>query len=199
MTFRQLWTNTAIKVTERFSSFHLSWCCDWIFFSGWNLSFHSVKGMGVFCRDKLMTPHHRDSLRWKILLRFYGSWWSHKGCLFSKRLQLVCGFRWHCLHIRFLVAYFLKRLRNVHRAAISEEDILHCRYHCRAANSAAAVIKKQRRVEENFKWGLGIRSPKDRGEQRPNYSKLDRRALHSSHCLWELLTLLANTSLAWVS
>lgn len=44
-----------------------------------------------------------------------------------------------------------------------------------------------------------MRSPEDRGEQKPKYSNLDQRALYASHYLWELLTLLASTSLAWVN
>lgn len=146
--------NSAIEVARHFSSFHLSWCCYWIFFSRWNVSFYTVKGMGEFCRDELMTRLHRDSLSWKILLQFYGPWFSRKRFLFSEQLQSVWGFQWHCLRIRFSVAYFLKHLWNIHRAAILEEDILHCCYHRRVANSSAAVLKKQRRVEENFKcWG----------------------------------------------
>lgn len=43
-----------------------------------------------------------------------------------------------------------------------------------------------------------MRIPEEKGEQKPIYSKLDHPSLHSSHCLWEPLTLLANISLAWV-
>lgn len=92
-------------------------------------------------------------------------------------------------------------MRNVHRAAILDAAILHCHYHGRVANSAAAVIMKRRRVEGNFKGGGEgeMRTPGDRAEQKPKYSKLGQQGLHSSHWLWKLLTLLANTSLAWVN
>lgn len=76
------------------------------------------------------------------------------------------GFKWHCLYIRFSLAYFLKHLRNVCRAAILE-DILNCHYHSIVANSAAAVVKKQRRVEENFKRQRG----KKWGAQKTGVSK----------------------------
>lgn len=94
-------------------------------------------------------------------------------------------------------------MRSVSKVAFLEEAFLHCQYHSRGANPDAAIIKKQRRVEENFKQEgkkkKKKRIPDERGEQKPNYSKLDQPALHSSHCLWELLTLLANISLAWVN
>jgi len=55
-------------------------------------------------------------------------------------------------------------------------------------------------VEEDFKggWG-GMRSPEESGEQKLSYCKLNQCALHSSQCFWELLTLLANSPLAWVN
>lgn len=78
------------------------------------------------------------------------------------------GFKWHCLRIRFSLAYFLKLLRNVHRAAILDAAILHCHYHGRVANSAAAVIMKRRRVEGNFKGGGG------RGKWGPQGTELSK-------------------------
>lgn len=44
-----------------------------------------------------------------------------------------------------------------------------------------------------------MRRPVKRSEQKLKDSKSDEQALHSSHCLWELLTLLANTFLVWVN
>lgn len=107
--------------------------------------------IGEFCRDHLVTPLHRDLLGWRILLWFYGSWLSQKGSGILEQLQEVQGFRYHCLHVMFSFAYFLKCLRSVSKVAFLEEAFLHCQYHSRGANPDAAIIKKQRRVEENFK------------------------------------------------